>query len=84
MTDVIAWLRAWLRRGRHHHPATSELWPVGTVWFHGGTWWTSCRSYADLVERRFDRRSNPLDHDWVVEEYSEPRMRRRFSEKEYG
>jgi len=59
-----SWWRQFFSSGRHHW-GPSDMSPVGAVWFHGGTWWTFCRTSPFRVERRFETRSNPLDHDWV-------------------
>lgn len=70
--------------GRHRH-GDRELSPVGKVWLHDGTWWTFTRRHYERTPREFDRRSNPLDHEEVLD-YEEPipsRMRRVYKEVEY-
>ncbi len=80
---MIRWLRALSYKGRHHwgHPWDA---PPGLVWFHDGVWWTFTRRSSARVPRRFDTRSNPLDHEEVVvETWNESRERRRYAEVEY-
>jgi hypothetical protein len=58
--------------------------PAGQVWFHDGTWWTFPRRSPYRVPRRFESRSNPLDHEEeVVARWQECRERREFAEVEY-
>lgn len=79
---MIAYIRRWFRRGRHRW-GDSDLAPPGRVWFHDGIWWTFSRSSAQRVPREFDRRSNPLDHPWEIENGQKYLIKQHFREVEY-
>ena len=72
----IAW-RVWLRwdyQGRHNWYWDSDMFaPAGTVYYHRAsqTWYTAPRR-ALPCPRQFDRRSNPLDHEYEYERREVP------------
>lgn len=70
---------------KKHELFPEDTQPAGKVWFHDGTWWTFTRRQWGRVERRFDERSNPLDHEEVLD-YEIPILpptRRVYREVEY-
>lgn len=52
--------------GRHHF-GESDIQRTGAVWLYDGRWWTFTRLRLGPVERRFDKRANPLDEELVYE-----------------
>lgn len=67
-----------------HHLVDGMMSPPGQVWLYREKWWTFTRLRAECVERRFDKRSNPLDEELIYDVVAVPGKSRRIPrEREY-
>jgi hypothetical protein len=63
---------------KHREPEHDfGVWPRGTVWFYDGIWWTMPR-HSWQQPRKFNERSNPLDHEFEWEIVPVPRDYRKI------